>query len=364
MPYTFQLAERAFKNDQIRDLGLDPQGMRFLKLRSLSRKEHLERLIAATNLAIPDGKPNARLKAVYESALTDDQINDTIRTIYNEERIQRAATEDALITELYKLQLFDWGGLHQNSLERTIVDNYVKKIRSYDELQTRVDEDLFHSMKAYVLCSWYNHWTSIIIEDVFRDHANVLPAVGLIKKVDFFVRGVPFDLKVTNLPEGFIKEKRKGGGEKEELSILKKFCRIKNIHFDKDLPAARLLEDLWIKTADHPSKEAQQIIQELKRWRLEILNEAMRDPASLVTWLYENQGVRRFDASNRLFLVLVDCDNFFESWKLKRAKPLLLDKIHGHLNRARQAGYDLTFQWEGTTYTATSDVIFVTHQRG
>lgn len=363
MPYTFQSADKAFKNDNIRELGLDDQGMRFLKLRSLSRKEHLNRLILEHNLAIPDGKPAARLKAVFESGVTDAQIDATIRAIYVGERQQRAASEAALITELYKLQMFDWGGLHQNSLEKTIVDNYVKKIRSFDELQARVDDELFHSMKSYVLCSWYNHWTSIIIEDVFHDHPSVLPAVGQIKKVDFFVRGVPFDLKVTYLPEGYIKGCRKAAGEKEETSILKKFCREYRIHFDKTLPAARLLEDLWNKVTDLPGDDAKALIHGLKSRRLAILENAKQNPVKLITWLYENQGVRRFDASNRLFLVLVDCDNFFESWKLKRAKQLLVDKIHGHLNTARHAGHDLAFQWEGATYSATSDVIFVTHQR-
>jgi len=297
------------------------------------------------------------------SGITDDQINTTIRAIYAEERQQRLQNEPALITELYKMQFFDWGGLHQNSLERTIVDNYVKKIRSFDELQARIDDELFHSMKSYVLCSWYNHWTSIIIEDVFRDHPSVLPAVGLIKKVDFFVRGAPFDLKVTYLPEGYIKHQRKTAGQKEEMSILKRFCLSNHIHFDRTLSAARLLEDIWIKVADHPSPEAKRLIQELKSRRLKILAKARQNPVDLIRWLYENQGVRRFDASNRLFLVLVDCDNFFESWKLKRAKPLLEDKIHSHLSRARQAGHDLSFRWEGVTYSVTSDVIFVNHQR-
>jgi hypothetical protein len=299
------------------------------------------------------------LKAVFESPLTDRQINNVIKTIYAEERSQRSADENKLITELYKLKIFDWGGLHQNSLERTIVNHYVKKIRSYGKLQARIDGEVYHSMKAYVLCSWYNHWTSIIIEDIFRDHKSVLPAVGLIKKVDFFFKNVPFDLKVTHLPEGYIKDQRKSAGEMEELGILKKFCRDNKIHYDKDLVPARLLEDLWAKTADHPSEKAHDLIRELKRRRLEILKNATDNPKSLITWLYENQGVRRFDASNRLFLVLVDSDNFFESWKLKRAKPLLVDAIHGHLNRSHQAGYDLTFQWEGKKYTVTSDIIFV-----
>ncbi len=114
-----------------------------------------------------------------------------------------------LINELYKMKEFYWGGLHQNSLEKTIVDNYVKKIRSYDDLNARIDNELFESMKGYVRCSWYNHWTSIIIEDIFKAHRNVLPAVGLVKKIDFFVHDVPFDLKVTYLPEGYVKDCRK-----------------------------------------------------------------------------------------------------------------------------------------------------------
>jgi hypothetical protein len=363
MSYTFQTADKAFKNDKIRELALDEQGLRFLKLRSLSRKEHLNRLIQDHHLTIPSGTSAARLKAVFKSGVTDEQINSTIRVIYNEERRQRAKNEPGLITELYKMQSFDWGGLHQNSLERTIVDNYVKKIRSFDELQTCVDDELFHSMKSYVLCSWYNHWASIIIEDVFRDHPAVLPAVGLIKKVDFFLRGIPFDLKVTYLPEGYIKDQRREAGEKEELSILKRVCRTHNIHFDRTLPAARLLEDLWIKTADNPSAEARTLIQELKTRRLAILDNAKRDPENLIRWLYENQGIRRFDASNRLFLVLTDRDNFFDSWKLKRAKPLLVEKIHRHLNDSRQTGHSLSFEWEGTRHLVTSDVIFVSHQR-
>lgn len=363
MPYTYQSADKAFKNDNIRELGLDAEGTRFLKLRSLSRKEHLTRLIADHDLAVPEGKPAARLKAVFESAVTNAQIDETIRSIATVERQQRAALEPALITELYKLQMFDWGGLHQNSLEKTIVDNYVKKIRSFDHLQARVDNELFHSMKAYVLCSWYNHWTSIIIEDVFREHPSVLPAVGLIKKVDFFVRGVPYDLKVTYLPEGYIKDSRKALGEKEEISLLKKFCMQQEIHFNKDLPAARLLEDLWRKVADHPSEAARTMIDDMRTLRMAILDDAVANPTKLITWLYENQGVRRFDASNRLFLVLVDCDNFFESWKLKRARSLLVDKIHHHLNAAHHRGRDLEFQWEGATYHATSDVVFVIHNR-
>ena len=212
------------------------------------------------------------------------------------------------------------------------------------------------------LIAEHNHWTSIIIEDVFRDHPAVLPAVGQVKKIDFFIRNVPFDLKVTYLPESFVKDKRRDQGLRPELTLLKQLARRTQIHFATDLPDGRLLEDLWAKHRDHPSSESQQLIRELNEFRLKLLSECQRNSTELIRWLYENQGVRRFDASNRIFLVLVDRSNFFESWKLKRAKPLLNQAISNYLDTiGDRPGQQLDFTWEGSTYTAVSDVVFVVH---
>ena len=116
-------------------------------------------------------------------------------------------------------------------------------------LAEKIDNELQNSMRGYVLCSWYNHWTSIIIEDVFRDHPNVLPAIGQVKKIDFFVRNVPFDLKVTYLPEGFIKDKRRQDGLRPELTLLRQGARARDIHFDNDLADAKLLKTFGSSTA-------------------------------------------------------------------------------------------------------------------
>ena len=124
MPYTFRQALQAFKNNQIRELTADPDGLRFLKLRSLSRKEGMDRLVQASGIQIHTNRSSELLEALFTSPITDDQIERTIRTIYTEGRAERRQREDALVSELYQMQVFDWGGLHQNSLERTIVDNY------------------------------------------------------------------------------------------------------------------------------------------------------------------------------------------------------------------------------------------------
>lgn len=361
MTYTFQEALRAFKADQIASLAADTQGLRFLMLRSLSRSEYMRELGEQCGLDLSETPARQLLQELFKSqSITRQRIEDTINSIYERERASRRETEPQLLSELYRLQSFDWGGLHQNSLEKTIVDNYVKQIKTYDELCDGIENKLYPSMRSYVLCSWYNNWTSIIIEDIFKDHDRVLPAVGRIKKVDFFIDDIPFDLKVTHLPEGFLKAQRRDAGLRPELTLLKQFCRSNSVHIPTDLPAARLLEDLWMKTEDHPSDEANQLILNLRTFRDDLISEISHNPSKLIRWLYENQGVRRFDASNRLFLVLVKKPNYFDSWKLKRAHDLLVDTIHGSIDDFQcNEGDQLEFNWDGEVYSTTAKAIVI-----
>ncbi|PIU66725.1 MAG: hypothetical protein COS85_03670 [Armatimonadetes bacterium CG07_land_8_20_14_0_80_59_28] len=362
MPLTFTQADALFRQDKLNELVADAEGRRFLKLRSLNRTEYLERLFQAARMARPAVGARQLFDAAFNAGINTATIEACARDIYREEREQRLANEAELVNQLYRVQEFNWGGLHQNSLEKTIVDNYVKKITDYEALCWCVENELLVSMRGYVVCSWYNHWTSIIIEDIFKDHANVLPAVGLVKKIDFFVRDVPFDLKVTYLPEGYLKEKRQTAGLRPELTLLKRASRTYGLPISADLADAALLQDLWAKVADHPSVECRQLIAELVNFRDTLVTAIEQDATELICWLYENQGDRRFDASNRLFLVLVDQRNYFDSWKLKRAKPLMEEKIRGFLNGCgSNPGRQIEFDWEGERYSCVSDVVVVRH---
>jgi hypothetical protein len=129
------------------------------------------------------------------------------------------------------------------------------------------------------------------------------------------------------------------------------------------LADAALLQDLWAKVADHPSVECKQLIAELVNFRDALVTAIVHDPEELIRWLYENQGDRRFDASNRLFLVLVDQRNYFDSWKLKRAKSLMEAKIRDYLDGCRNnPGRKINFTWEGEHYSTVSDVLVVRHR--
>lgn len=250
----FNTAKKWFQQDRIRELAKSSEGLKFLKLRSLSRREHLDHLFSTAAIDSVSSKVSELFREAFESdALDNPTIDSTIKAIYAVEREQRRNCEDELVNQLYRLEAFDWGGLHQNNLEKT------------------------------------------------------------------------------------------------------------NVAFDRRLPDNRLLPDLWNKASDHPSAESLELLSELSDFRKQLINGAKSNPDTLIQWLYENQGVRRFDASNRLFLILVDCSNFFLSWKLKRAKPLLDSEISSYLDNVPPSpGRTLDFNWEGTSYTVVSDAIIIT----
>ena len=127
------------------------------------------------------------------------------------------------------------------------------------------------------------------------------------------------------------------------------------------MPESRQIDLLWRQLADLPKKNSGQLISDLSNVRREVVRSCVNDPEELIKWLYENQGVRRFDASNRLFMVLIDTNNYFESWKLKRAKSFLAKAIENYLDKAQRGavGHSIKFNWGDDKHTAISDAIFL-----
>jgi len=247
-------------------------------------------------------------------------------------------------------------------VEQTIVNNYVKKEQDFDKLCNLIENDINPRLKGYILCSWYNHWTSILIEDMFKDHSSILPTVGLVKKVDFFWKNFPFDLKVTYFPEGFMELKRKEKGFKSELAELKKFSKEHDIPFNKDGNNNEIFFELLTKISEDPSSDAKNFIKEFNEKRKKIILDSVEDPTELIKWLYEEQGIRRFDAANRFFLILVDLRNLEESWKLKRNKKLLQENINKYLDNNKNIDLNklkVSFKWQDRIYTTYATAFFI-----
>ncbi len=195
----------------------------------------------------------------------------------------------------------------------------------------------------------------------------VLPTVGKIKKVDFFINNIPFDLKVTYLPLNFIEKKRKEKGLKHELSELKHQAKQLKISFATNAKASDIYYEIVEKMKDRGDVICQEILENIRKIRLDILNEVRQHPKMLMYNLYEEQGEMRFDASNRLFLVLVDTEDFNNSWKLKRNLDLLTPIIQNYLDHFHEKKMDelkITFHYRSLQqkFTVWSDVIFVVRQ--
>jgi len=358
----FRQLSNAYNNNDFSIILNNLLGNYFLKLRSLSRTEILRQLAQKTNIDIQNIQGRQLFEYLFCQNIPEKTIDDYIREIYQQERNERIGNEDKLYTQLFRLNVFNWGGFYQNAVEQTIVNNYIKKIRDYNQLINSVDNDLAPRLKDYVLCSWYNHWTSILIEDMFKDHEDILPAVGLVKKVDFFWNTFPFDLKVTYFPDGFMKLKRQQRGLRPELTELKAFARQNNIPFDRAASDDDIFNELLLRITESPNQNAQDFIALFHQTRRDIINETIANPYELIVWFYENQGTRRFDAANRFFIVLIDRNNLEESWKLKRNREILSRQINDFLNANRNVDFDqfqLNFNWEGNNYQSYATCLFI-----
>jgi len=111
-------------------------------------------------------------------------------------------TANELKAELGKVKEFSWGivqGLLDNKIQAQYVRNHVR----YDDLVRDVKGQLHDDVTSYVICTWYNHWTTVLIEEYISRHRNVIPALKKVKGVDIFFDGQPFDLKTTYLPKEY-----------------------------------------------------------------------------------------------------------------------------------------------------------------
>ena len=365
MEQIFNELNNYYKTNDFGNIFNHQYGIYFLKLRSLSRTELLRRLADRANINI-DGVNGRQLFSYLFCQNINEQIMDEfINEVYEEERAVRRDNEEYLYNQLFRLPVLYWGGFYQNAVEQTIVNNYIKKIQDFDELLERIENDINPRLKGYILSSWYNHWSSILIEDMFKDHQDILPAVGLVKKVDFFWKDFPFDLKVTYFPDGYMKEKRRELNLRPELTELKHFARNNNIPINRELKDKELFTDLLTKISEHNSDEARDFIHNFHQTRREIIDAAIDNPENLIRWFYENQGTRRFDSANRFFIVLIDRNNLEESWKLKRNRNLLHENINNYLNENADINFEnlrLNFHWEGIEYNTYATCLFIINE--
>lgn len=364
----FKYWDNLHRNENLEEFSNNRTGLLWLKIKSIIRVELVKGFLDFTGYEIDTKKQSENFRALFDLLLGDiDKSHELLDSYIKKISNQQIANIDIqqLVSELYKLKNFEWGGDYQNSLDKYLVSRYIKvQNPSFDNLMSKFETEINPAVQGYVLNSWYNYWSSILIENIFKSHSAVLPTVGQIKSVDFFVGDIPFDLKVTYLPAEYIKQKRKEKGFPIELTFLKQKAKEANIIYDKGAKPNAIFYEITEKMKDRNDDLCKQTLQTLKDEKIEILKEAQANPKLLAKWLYENQGEMRFGSENRLFLVLVDTEDFNNSWKLKRNIDLLKPTIISYLDnfknkKTEDLRVDFEFKGKPHGFSALADVIFV-----
>jgi energy-coupling factor transporter ATP-binding protein EcfA2 len=144
------------------------------------------------------------IKILLEEEIDERIIDRFIKQKY-EERIQarRSLIADRdLQRELMKVKTFSWGVV-QGQLDQKIQAGYVRKFVRYEDLLRNVKATLHDDVTNYVICTWFNHWTTVLIEEHIGIHPRIIPTLKNVKGIDIFFDRQPFDLKVTYLPHEY-----------------------------------------------------------------------------------------------------------------------------------------------------------------
>ncbi len=353
--------DHEFRTNNLFAFNNNDKALLYLKVRAICRKTLITQFLKENNLTLKSKKVKEQFPELY--ALLEDkpelkpQLDCFLRNRNNEWYKEMGVDEDKVRTALRKINAYEWGGDHNNSLDQYLVRRYVKVISDYDTLQKKAKEIQANAWN-FVQTSWYNNWTSYLIESIFKKHKRVLSAIGEIKSVDFFIDNYPIDLKVTYFPNEFMEKKLKDKIGNKELAWLKKEARKVKISPDKSLSDAEQLTFLKEELENHGHSN---IIDALTKHKQKIIDEACKHPEELMKWLYENQSARLFGAENRLFLVLVDTKDMKQSWKMKRAFTLIEPTVNSYLDSFNDDSLkEINFKFNQKNYTSLSDIIFIT----
>lgn len=182
------VSKKELANLKLKSIKLD-------KLKELSESFKIDSRGTATNLIkklidIPQNKIDEFIKVNYKNQI--------------EER-QKLISDIELRNELMKVKEFKWG-IVQGQLDQKIQVEYVRRFIRYEDLIGGIKNKLHDDIAHYVIASWYNHWTTVLIEDHISQHSRVIPTLKNNFGVDIFFDNQPFDLKITYLPKDFTLE--------------------------------------------------------------------------------------------------------------------------------------------------------------
>lgn len=356
----FEKWDKEFRAQNLYAFNNNENALLYLKVRAVCRGKQIKQFIDKNGIVLNSTRINdqfTELFSIMEKTPNGMEMLDIYLRDRNNEWYHKMGVDEAkLKSGLRQINNYEWGGDQENSLDQYLVRRYIKVISDLDELRSKADAIAANAWN-FVQTSWYNNWTSYLIESIFKKHPRVLSAVGEIKSVDFFIDNKPVDLKVTYFPGAYLQGKLKGVLGNSELTWLKHKAKSFGILPDKNLSDSEQYNFL---REEFENQGHQEVIAQLTKLRKQIVDDARKDPGGLMKWLYENQSPRLFGAENRLFVVLIDSTDMDQSWKMKRAFSLIEKEVKTYLESFTDTSLKkIDFTFKKQNYSSLADVIFV-----
>lgn len=327
---------------------------RFLLIRSFD-SGNLKKLLTTHNISFSSGKEKELMQITYDSNITIKDLLDYIEA-KRPELIKEREKEVAGLEEVLKQIPVVGCGVRNDNVD-TIVQAFTrnKDLKTYEELEASLNNDILSRVKQYCLWSYYNQTSNDIIELFFLKHKNVIPTLRKIYNIDFFLRVddeiIPFDLKITHVSDDYFELASRGISVSNnthddfivnkknisELETIKAYYKeykkthkqlsLSNIsEFKTDTKAAlsNYIISLDSKSADFIIK-----LQQAHAAYVPADQDALK---MLEWWNYKYQGERLFCNNNRLFVFLAYKTKFVDGRDLKGNTTEIERKINALLD--------------------------------
>lgn len=283
---------------------LSIRDVNFTKLKSL-KKEHLSNFCSLFSIPISKNIEEMIkniLLAQNNNEISTKQINEYIKDLYldirKKEIEKTGADHKSIVEELNKVDAHIWG-MVQGKADAYIQSNYVRKYFRFNDVVNAVRKSLLDAMEAYTLCTWYNHWSTVFLEDLICQNKNVVPIIKKVKGVDVIWNEQEVDIKATNLPKEWFRDGY-------------------------------------------------------------TIDDAIDNPTRACEYLYTYQGAERFGKENRFFVIVHDRNNPNDSWKIKRDYSLIKKSVENFFSQNLELDpINFSFGKNKTPHMAHAKMMFI-----
>lgn len=165
----FEKWDKAFQSNNLSAFNHNEKALLYLKVRAIRRGKLIKSFTEKYQLELKSTKVHDQFSELYSLLENNpngkNMLNTFLQDRNNEWYKTKKINEEEVKSGLRKIDTYEWGGDQNNSLDQYLVKRYVKDISNYNTLQKKANEIATNAWK-FVQTSWYNNWTSYLIESI------------------------------------------------------------------------------------------------------------------------------------------------------------------------------------------------------